>query len=210
MALSRNMIKKISVDRAFSEDLVKILSYIASLSFILVVVFTLVYMFVPGVTNEFQGIDLEFPFVKVINAILMFAISSINSFFTYVFLVTLGVISFVGAQYLEDQLASGEKEEEEESVKDRRVEIIARETTTPKNPAAIKKPVKPTVQKTAAKASPETPAKQQAVESSASVSPRDLQKSLKNQVKTREASETNDFKGLDDFKKYLEKPAKNE
>jgi len=129
---SNAMINNDQIDAVIQEDLIKILGYIASISFLLIVIFTSVYIIFPNVTNDFKGIELDYPYVDIINSILMFAVGSVSNLFTYIFLVAVGISAFFGAQYMEDRLPV-KSEEEEHKPRDnkekpaQRIEILGRE-----------------------------------------------------------------------------------
>jgi hypothetical protein len=84
-------------------DLVRIFSYIASVSFVVVFVFALSLIFIPG-ADEF----VPFPFTTrhsgIINTILLILTYAVNNFVSYVFLTTLGITAYIGAQKIEDEI----------------------------------------------------------------------------------------------------------
>lgn len=97
-------------------EFVKILSYIASTCLFLIVVFAIIYIFIPEMATDFEGIPLEFPHSDVVNRILAFVVNSIDNLFTYVFLVVVGIMSFIGAHWMEVEIVEeleGAKEEVE-------------------------------------------------------------------------------------------------
>ena len=104
MGLAIETMNEQHIDTTIQEDFIKILGYIASFSFLMVVIFSVAYILFPLEISQFQGIEIDLPGMKAINTILSFTLSSITSIFTYIFLVVVGIISFVGAQYLEDQM----------------------------------------------------------------------------------------------------------
>lgn len=104
MGLAIETMNEQQIDTTIQEDFIKILGYIASFSFLMVVIFSVAYILFPTEISQFQGIEIDLPGMKAINTILTYTLNSISSIFTYIFLVVVGIISFVGAQYLEDQM----------------------------------------------------------------------------------------------------------
>lgn len=104
MGLAVETMNEQHIDTTMQEDFIKILGYIASFSFLMVVIFSMAYILFPQEITQFQGIEFDFPGMKAINTLLTFTLGSISNIFTYIFLVMVGIISFIGAQYLEDQL----------------------------------------------------------------------------------------------------------
>ncbi len=104
MGLAIKTMTEQHIDKTMQEDFIKILGYIASFSFLMVVIFSMAYILFPLEISQFRGIEMDLPGMNVINSILAFALSSISNIFTYIFLVVVGIISFIGAQYLEDQM----------------------------------------------------------------------------------------------------------
>ena len=111
--MTGTMTEQNNIDTTIQEDFIKILGYIASISFLLVVIFSMVYILFPESASNFQGIELDIPYINEINGILTYALNSVSNIFTYIFLVVVGIVSFVGAQYLEDQLPGEEIEPED-------------------------------------------------------------------------------------------------
>jgi len=110
--LKKSMSGQVKIDNTLKEEFIKILGYIASMSFLLMVFLSIVYIFMPQANQDFVGIKVDFPHVDEINGILRFTVHSISNVFTYVFLSVVGIVSFLGAQYLEDSIEQALEEEE--------------------------------------------------------------------------------------------------
>ena len=88
--VSGTMIKHEDSNDAIREEFVKILGYVASTCLFLVILFAAIYIFLPNLTEEFDGIPGNFPYSGFVNAMLSYAVSSIGNLFTYVFLFCFG------------------------------------------------------------------------------------------------------------------------
>ncbi len=97
------------IDSGIKEEFAKILGYIASCCLFLILLFSAIYTFAPQVTEDFVGIPFKVPYIKAINSLLLFSVKSINHFSTYIFLAILGIISFIGATQLEEEVHEGEE-----------------------------------------------------------------------------------------------------
>lgn len=92
------------IDETIQEDLIKILGYISSFSFLTVVLFSASYILFPRDLSPFQGIETDIPGFGTVKTVISYALISVSNIFTYIFLVIVGIMSYIGAQYLEDQL----------------------------------------------------------------------------------------------------------
>ncbi|MCD4784022.1 MAG: hypothetical protein K8T10_09385 [Candidatus Eremiobacteraeota bacterium] len=154
--LNKSMSGQVKINNSLKEDFVKILGYIASMSFLLMVFLSLVYIFMPEVSRDFVGIKVDFPHIDEVNGVLRFTVHSISNVFTYVFLSVVGIISFLGAQYIEDRIEREEEEEEEEEQEEEKkpakpkgkvVEVVKSETIIKgAEPAQEIKQTKPVVE----------------------------------------------------------------
>jgi hypothetical protein len=84
-------------------DLVKIFSYIASVSLVTLIVFTATFVFVPD-AREFTPFPFNFRYSGIVDSVLLFLTYAAHNLFTYIFLTTLGIASYVGAQKIEDEI----------------------------------------------------------------------------------------------------------
>jgi hypothetical protein len=109
MALLNTMMIIDEEERKLREEYINLLGHISAVSFITVIVFTAAYILLPDGIQDFEGIKLKIPFISVINFILMIVVNSISNWFTYFFLVAVGVLSIIAAQRLEEQLVIVEK-----------------------------------------------------------------------------------------------------
>lgn len=171
--LDNSMTKSAKTHQAIYEDLVKILGYIASLSFLAIFILSLIYMVFPEASDEFKGIAVTFPHVDYINSILLYIVNSATNLLVYVVLTAIGILSFVSAQYFEDLLNPPDGKAAKKNQTPKGIEIIAVESETKNSSKTVTKSKTQTDSKLAAelKSSDLSKAKSEAVSKKSAAEP---------------------------------------
>ncbi|MFP4499296.1 MAG: hypothetical protein ACLFQV_13890 [Vulcanimicrobiota bacterium] len=106
-------LKSIKLDPETREEIVKILTYIASICAFLFVIFACAYFFVPGISDNYEGFRGSFPLSGFFGKLVGVAAYSISHLITYIFLALVGVCAYLAADYLENDKAEIEDTETE-------------------------------------------------------------------------------------------------
>ncbi|MCE1247948.1 MAG: hypothetical protein LWY06_14995 [Firmicutes bacterium] len=114
-------------EKKLREEYINLLGHIAAVSFITVIIFTISYILLPEGIQDFEGIRLKIPFISWINFMLLIVVSSISNWFTYFFLVAVGVLSIVAANRLEDQILIVEKKPAPAKKSTDGIEVVAKD-----------------------------------------------------------------------------------